>query len=75
MSDTLEEIINRLWIAPDYGDWTPKTDMVSLTDVRQWFKSDDIEVLGFTKSKASKHSPAYRIGRLLQRAFPSQSGV
>lgn len=48
MSDALQEIINGLWIAPENAEWTPKTDTVSLSDVRRWFKSDDIEVLGFT---------------------------
>jgi hypothetical protein len=48
MSNTLEEIIDRLWIAPLNAEWTPKTDTVSLSDVREWFKNDDIEVLGFT---------------------------
>jgi hypothetical protein len=50
MSDTLQEIINSLWIAPDNAEWTPKTDTVSLSDVRRWFKNDDIEVLGFTEA-------------------------
>jgi hypothetical protein len=59
MSDTLQEIIDRLWIAPDNAEWTPKTDTVSLGDVRQWFKSDDIEVLGFTK--ALIHDTRFRI--------------
>jgi hypothetical protein len=50
MADTLQEIIDRLWIAPDNAEWTPKTDTVSLSDICQWFKSDDIEVLGFTSA-------------------------
>ncbi|HZQ67615.1 MAG TPA: hypothetical protein VFA68_03770 [Terriglobales bacterium] len=59
MTDTLQEIIDRLWIAPDNAEWTPKTDTVSLSDVRQWFKSDDIEVLGFTS--ALIHDARFRI--------------
>ena len=59
MSDTLQEIIDRLWIAPDNAEWTPKTDIVSLSDVRHWFKSDDIEVLGFTE--ALIHDTRFRI--------------
>ena len=59
MSDTLQEIINRLWIAPENAEWTPKTDTVSLSDVRNWFKSDDIEVLGFTS--ALIHDAQFRI--------------
>ncbi len=59
MGDTLQAIINRLWIASDNAQWTPKTDTVSLSDVRQWFKSDDIEVLGFTS--ALVHDARFRI--------------
>jgi hypothetical protein len=59
MSDTLEAIINRLWIAPDNAEWTPKTDTVPLSDVRQWFKSEDIEVLGFASGLV--HDARFRI--------------
>jgi len=59
MSDTLQEIINRLWIAPENAEWTPKTDTLSLSDVRHWFKSDDIEVLGF--ASALIHDARFRI--------------
>ncbi|MBZ5721514.1 MAG: hypothetical protein LAO03_14135 [Acidobacteriia bacterium] len=59
MSDTLQDIINRLWIAPDNAEWTPKTDTVSLSDVREWFKSNDIEVLGFTS--ALIHDARFRV--------------
>jgi hypothetical protein len=59
MSDTLQEIINTLWIAPETAEWTPKTDTVSLTDVSHWFKSDDIEVLGFMS--ALIHDARFRI--------------
>jgi hypothetical protein len=59
MSDTLQEIINRLWIAPENAEWTPKTDTVCLSDVRHWFKSDDLEVLGFTS--ALIHDARFRI--------------
>ena len=50
MSETLREIINKLWIAPDDAEWTPKTDTVQLGDVRRWSKSEDIEILGFTSA-------------------------
>jgi hypothetical protein len=50
VSETLQEIINRLYIAPDNAVWTPKTDVVALDDVRNWFKSADIEILGFAYS-------------------------
>jgi hypothetical protein len=59
MSDTLQEIIGRFWIAPDYGEWRPRTDTVSLNDVRRWFKNDDIEVLGFTN--ALIHDARFRV--------------
>jgi len=59
MSDTLQEIINTLWMAPENAEWTPKTDTVSLSDVRHWFQSDDIEVLGFTS--ALIHDARFRI--------------
>ena len=59
VSDTLKEIINKLWIAPEYGEWTPRTATVSLADVRQWFKNDDIEVLGLTS--ALIHDARFRI--------------
>jgi len=48
VSETLQEIIDKLWIAPEHAEWTPKTDVVSLSDVREWAKSSDIEILGFT---------------------------
>jgi hypothetical protein len=48
MSDTLQEIISRLWTTPENAEWTPKTDMVPLSDVQDWMASSDIEILGFT---------------------------
>ena len=36
MSETLQEIINKLWIAPGNAQWTPKTDTVQLSDIRRW---------------------------------------
>jgi hypothetical protein len=59
MNETLQEIINKLWVAPDNAEWTPKTDAVRLDDVRRWSKSDDIEVLGFTS--ALVHDARFRI--------------
>jgi len=50
MSETLQQIIAKLWIAPDNAEWTPRTDTVQLEDVRRWMKSDDIEILGFTSA-------------------------
>jgi hypothetical protein len=50
MSETLQEIVGKLWIAPDNAEWTPRTDTVPLDDFRRWSKSDDIEILGFTNA-------------------------
>jgi hypothetical protein len=47
MSETLQDIIDRLWMAPDDAEWSPKTDVVSLTDIRRWFSSTDVEIQGF----------------------------
>ncbi len=59
MSETLQEIIDKLWIAPKHAEWTPKTDVVSLSDVREWAKSSDIEILGFTHGLI--HNGRFRI--------------
>lgn len=48
MKSTLQQIIDQLWDAPEYGEWKQKTDTVPLGDVEEWITSDDIEVLGFT---------------------------
>lgn len=48
MSESLQEIINKLWIAPEDAVWTPKTDVVAVSDVQRWISSSDIEILGFT---------------------------
>lgn len=53
MSESLQEIINRLWTAPENAEWTPKTDVVPLSDVQAWMSSSDIEVLGFTHALMS----------------------
>jgi len=50
VSEGLREIINKLWIAPENAEWTPKTDVVPLSDLRRWLKSDDIEIVGFAHS-------------------------
>jgi len=55
MSETLQEIIGKLWIAPEDAEWTPKTDVVALSDVKRWMSSPDIEILGFTSSLLSNH--------------------
>jgi hypothetical protein len=48
MVETLQEIIDKLWIAPEHAEWTPKTDVLLLSDVREWAKSSDIEILGLS---------------------------
>jgi len=48
MSDSLQEIISRLWTTPENAEWTPKTDVIPLSDVQRWMASSDIEILGFT---------------------------
>jgi hypothetical protein len=55
----LQAIIDELWIAPDNAKWTPKTDVVSLSDVREWFKSEDIEILGLAQHLI--HNGRFRI--------------
>ena len=47
MSESLQQIIDKLWIAPEHAEWTPKTDVVALSDVQRWMSSTDIEILGF----------------------------
>jgi hypothetical protein len=59
MTETLQEIINKLWTAPENAEWTPRTDTVQLEDFRRWSKSDNIEVLGFTS--AMIHDARFRI--------------
>jgi hypothetical protein len=48
MSETLQDIIDRLWVAPSHAEWTPKTNVISLADLHRWFTSNDIEILGFS---------------------------
>ena len=54
MSETLQEIISRLWATPERAEWTPKTDVVALADVQGWMASEDIEILGFTHGLVSE---------------------
>jgi len=53
MSESLQEIINRLWNTPRNAEWSPKTDVVALSDIQRWMGSSDIETLGFTHSLLS----------------------
>ncbi len=44
---TIDRLIERFWIAPENAEWTPKTNVLPLEELRLWMTSDDIEVLGF----------------------------
>jgi hypothetical protein len=48
MSESLQEIISKVWTTPERAEWTPKTDVVASNDVQRWMASGDIEILGFT---------------------------
>ena len=43
----LQRIISRFWTTPERAEWTPKTDIIPLSDLREWMKSSDIEIVGF----------------------------
>ncbi len=47
MRESLQQIIERLWLAPDHAEWIAKTDVIPLDDLRHWTRSEDLEVLGF----------------------------
>jgi hypothetical protein len=47
MSESLQEIITKLWVTPERAEWTPKTDVVALSDIQRWMASSDVEILGF----------------------------
>jgi hypothetical protein len=48
MNESLQEILNKLWITPENAEWVPKTDVVLFSDIQRWMASNDIEILGFT---------------------------
>jgi hypothetical protein len=50
VSESLQEIIDKLWIAPEYAEWSPKTDVIALSDIKRWMSSTDIEILGFARA-------------------------
>jgi hypothetical protein len=56
---TLEKLIESLWVAPRHAEWTPKTNVLSLDDLKHWMTSDDIEVMGFVD--AMIHDGRFRI--------------
>lgn len=47
MGESLQQIVERLWVAPDHAEWTQKTDVIPIEDLRHWTQSEDIEILGF----------------------------
>jgi hypothetical protein len=53
MSESLHKIISKLWTTPERAEWTPKTDVVMLSDDQRWMASGDIEILGFTRALLS----------------------
>jgi hypothetical protein len=43
----LDDIINALWVVDDGpGGWRPKADAIALDQVREWMRSEDLEILG-----------------------------
>jgi hypothetical protein len=54
MTESLHDIIGQLWNTPPHGEWTPKTDVVALSDIQRWMDSGDIETLGFTHNLLSE---------------------
>jgi hypothetical protein len=56
---TLQGLIEQLWVAPENAEWTPKTHVLPLDQVKCWMQSPDIEVLGFTD--AMIHDGRFRI--------------
>jgi hypothetical protein len=47
---TVDEILDELWIHPPDAEWTPKVKTISRAQVREWMKSNDMEVLGLVCS-------------------------
>lgn len=54
MSESLHEIMRQLWNTPENAEWTPKTDVVALSDIQRWMQSSDIETLAFTHNLLSE---------------------
>ena len=52
---TLNEIIDMLWIHPENAEWTPKLESIPGVTFREWIASEDIEVLGFVYSTLDNH--------------------
>ena len=54
MSESLQQIMNQLWNTRDNAEWTPKTEVVALSDMQRWIRSSDIETLGFVHNLLSE---------------------
>lgn len=52
---TVASLIDRFWIASERGEWTPKTDLLPLAELKIWMLSADIEVLGFVYAMIHDH--------------------
>jgi hypothetical protein len=46
-NEALRQIVTRLFETPERAEWVPKTNVISLGDLREWMTSADIEILGF----------------------------
>ena len=46
MPETLQDIIDKLWTAPKHAEWTPKVDVLALSDIRRWMANQDIGIVG-----------------------------
>jgi len=58
-SEALRQIATRLFETPEYAEWTPKTDVIPLYDLREWMRSSDIEIVGFAHGMI--HDARFRI--------------
>jgi hypothetical protein len=43
----LEDLVTHFWNSHEDSEWTQKTDVIPGDQLREWMRSDDIEVLGF----------------------------
>lgn len=55
----LREIIDRYWSTPENAEWTQKREVIPLDDLREWMKSEDIEIAGFAAEMI--HDRRFRI--------------
>jgi len=58
-SEELRQIVTRLWTTPEHAEWVPKTDVISLSYLREWMGSSDVEIVGF--ANAMIHNSRFRI--------------